>query len=111
LRRVATTERATCAANAIELALKARVSQTLNWAGFPETAGEFRRFESLKTHNLDVLLRFSGVESRILTRYFIEWSAFADWNPEVRYRVAWSNTRASALGKIRACRTLLGAIR
>ncbi|HEX8407274.1 MAG TPA: HEPN domain-containing protein, partial [Thermoanaerobaculia bacterium] len=35
---------------AVELALKARICETLNWAGFPENRHEFHNFASFRTH-------------------------------------------------------------
>jgi hypothetical protein len=71
---------------AVELALKARICKTLNWAGFPEKRSEFENYASFKTHKLDVLLSLSGQEQRIKTDHFSEWSAVASWDPEARYR-------------------------
>lgn len=71
---------------AVELALKARICRTLNWAGFPEKRSEFENLASFKTHKLDVLLSLSGQEQRIKTDNFSEWSAVATWDPEARYR-------------------------
>src|SRR5579871_2363921 len=70
---------------AVECALKERICRTLKWPGFPQTRNEFQNYQSLKTHDLDVLLSFSGVEARIRTNYLAEWSAVADWDPEARY--------------------------
>lgn len=72
---------------AVEVALKARVCRALRWASFPETDTEFRHFRSLKTHSLEVLLRFSGVESKIKSKFLAEWSAVANWDPAARYRL------------------------
>jgi hypothetical protein len=47
---------------AVELALKARICQTLKWAGFPETPAEFKGLQSVKTHDLEMLLHLSGIE-------------------------------------------------
>ena len=72
----------------MELALKARICRTLKWQEFPETTGEFqtRGLQSVKTHDLAVLLRFSGIEVRVHTRCPFEWSRVIEWNPESRYR-------------------------
>jgi HEPN domain-containing protein len=45
---------------AIELALKARICRTLRWLGFPDSDKDFKGLSSLKTHDLEVLLRFLG---------------------------------------------------
>jgi hypothetical protein len=71
---------------AIELALKARICSTLNWAGFPATRSEFENLTSFKTHRLDVLLSLSGQEERVKTHHLIDWSSVVTWNPEIRYR-------------------------
>src|SRR5271170_6256898 len=58
---------------AVELTLKARICRTLRWAGFPETAGEFRDLQSFKTHNLEILLRLAGRET-IRVRHYSDWA-------------------------------------
>lgn len=78
---------------AVELALKHRICRTLNWLEFPDNRHEFKSF---KTHKLDVLLRLSGVELRISTKYFAEWSAVSNWDPDARYRPIGQVTRANA---------------
>ncbi|MFV9691345.1 MAG: HEPN domain-containing protein, partial [Desulfobacteria bacterium] len=59
---------------AVELSLKARICKTLRWSGYPSTNNEFRDYRSFKTHDLDVLLHLSGIEQRIKTELFAEWS-------------------------------------
>ena len=71
---------------AVEVALKARICRTLRWAGFPSTGREFQPFQSFRTHSLDVLLRLSGVESKIKADFLSQWSAVAVWAPETRYK-------------------------
>ena len=72
---------------AIELALKARICETLNWPGFPQKRSEFENFASFKTHKLDVLLSLSGQEARIKAEHFSDWSSVASWDPEARYKM------------------------
>jgi hypothetical protein len=50
---------------AVEVALKARICRALKWSGFPDAAHAFKALQSLKTHDLEILLRLSGVEARI----------------------------------------------
>jgi len=71
---------------AVELALKARICRTLKWPGFPQSGREFEDFRSLRTHSLEVLLKFSGVEERVTARRAAEWSVVAEWDPEKRYQ-------------------------
>ena len=70
----------------LELALKARICKTLNWAEFPATNKEFERFRSFKVHDLEVLLKLSGYEQKIKSTLLPEWSQVNQWQPEIRYR-------------------------
>lgn len=95
---------------AAELALKARICRTLRWVGFPHTNAEFDGLQSLKTHRLDILLRLSGQAPRILRRYLRAWQKVADWNPERRYLLIGSTSRATAQEMIEAASILLRAL-
>ena len=66
----------------IEIALKHKICKTLNWSGFPSSNREFENYRSLKTHDLDVLLSFTGIETTLKVTYIVEWSAISIWNPE-----------------------------
>jgi len=91
---------------AIELALKARICQTLKWPGYPSTTGEFRDYQSFRTHDLDVLLHLTGREQKIKTNYFAEWSAVARWNPAARYQPIGTARNADAQLMISSAKTL-----
>ncbi len=69
----------------IEIALKHKICQTLNWTEFPSTNRDFEKYKSLKTHDLDVLLSFTGIETSLKATCLAEWSAVSIWNPEARY--------------------------
>ena len=73
---------------AVELALKARICETLRWSGFPETASEFGDYRSFRTHDLNVLLYLSGVRNRILVELKEDWGVVSKWYPELRYALA-----------------------
>ena len=92
---------------AIELALKARICRTLKWAGIPETTQDFKGLQSVKTHDLEVLLRFSGVEARVKAKHFAEWSAVLDWNPEKRYQATGQSTAQQAADMVTCTKRLL----
>lgn len=94
----------------VEIALKARVCRTLGWSEFPETNREFDGYQSLRTHRLDVLLRFSGVEARIKSQLMAEWSIVAKWEPEARYRRVGTATVTDAATMIQAAKKLVAAI-
>jgi len=72
--------------HAVELSLKARICRTLKWRGFPESDKDFKGLQSLKTHDLEVLLKFSGIEGRVSAKHGVEWSTAIQWNPEQRYQ-------------------------
>jgi len=95
---------------AIELALKARICQTLKWAGYPQTNVEFKDYLSFKTHDLDVLLHLTGREQGIKTRFFAEWSAVAQWNPTARYQLIGTAKEADAKLMISAAKILVTKI-
>ena len=92
---------------AIELALKARICRTLKWSGFPESAQEFKGLQSVKTHDLEVLLRFSGVEDRVRTKHVLEWSEVTRWNPERRYQAIGASTAREAAFMVKCVERLL----
>ena len=95
----------------LELALKARICRTLRWAGFPETQSEFKGMVSIKTHDLEILLKFSGIEQRIKsTKYLPFWSVVLDWDPEKRYQRTGQVTRQEANDMISSATKLLAAI-
>jgi HEPN domain-containing protein len=95
---------------AIELALKARICRTLKWTGYPATDREFKGYNSFRTHNLDVLLHLSGIEAKIKTTVFAEWSAVAQWNPESRYTPIGKATRTDASLMVTSTKTLLSKL-
>ena len=95
---------------AVELALKARICRTLRWDGFPETPQEFKGLQSVKTHDLEILLKLSGVEKRIRAKCFVEWSKVLNWDPEKRYQTAGQSTEQEANDMIASTMKLLGAL-
>jgi hypothetical protein len=92
---------------AVELALKARICDTLKWRGFPETPQEMQNYRSFIVHNLDVLLHLSGREQLIKTHHLTAWSIAAKWEPALRYQPSRQTTRQDALEMLRATATLV----
>jgi hypothetical protein len=92
---------------AVETALKARICRTLKWTGFPSTKGEFQPFQSFRTHDLNVLLKLSGIETMIVGKYVREWSTVQEWDPEMRYQSVGATGRTAALEIIGATKILL----
>lgn len=76
---------------AIELALKKRVCVTLGWIEYPDDGKGTDKYKTFKTHDLEILLHLSGVESVVKTKYLAEWSVVVSWNPEIRYSSAKQN--------------------
>ena len=95
---------------AVEVAIKGRICRTLRWSGFPDSAGEFRDLQSFRTHELDLLLRLSGIEARIRSGFPAEWSAISGWKPELRYRRPGTADRGGAEAMLQAAKVLTRAI-
>ena len=91
----------------VEIALKHRICKTLKWSGFPQSSSEFQNYQSFKTHKLNVLLRMSGVEAKVRASYFVAWSAVVAWDPEMRYNLIGSTSRAEAESLLEAAEILL----
>ena len=95
---------------AVELALKARICETLNWSGYPATNPEFRDYHSFRTHDLKVLLRLSGQESRIMQDLPDTWWAVSNWNPDLRYRIPGSASQSGAATLLERMRQVIQAL-
>ncbi|MBA7668585.1 hypothetical protein ES703_76698 [subsurface metagenome] len=95
---------------AVEMALKTRICKTLHWSAYPETRGEFRGYQSFRTHDLDVLLRLSGVEEELRREHLSDWLTMAEWDPEARYKPIGSGSEADAKSMIESARILLEAL-
>lgn len=95
---------------AVEIALKSRMCRTLRWTEFPDTAAEFRGFQSIRTHDLEILLKLSGVEGRIRTKHLPEWSLVLDWDPEKRYQTSGGFTEQKAHDIVAAATKLVSVI-
>jgi hypothetical protein len=91
----------------VEIALKARICKTLRWPGFPLTNKEFEGLSSFKVHKLDVLLHLSGIETKVKTQYFADWSMVLQWEPEARYKPVGSATRPGVVTMIQSAEILL----
>jgi hypothetical protein len=95
---------------AVELGLKSRICKTLKWSGFPSSRKEFEGYQSFRTHNLDVLLHLTGIEDRIKTKLFAEWSAVAAWDPESRYNPVGNVSPSDAHLMISSAKLLLAKL-
>jgi HEPN domain-containing protein len=95
---------------AVELALKARICDTLGWSDFPERPKEFQPYQSLKTHNLEILLTFTGQQQNVKTNHLDEWSKVAVWDPESRYKPTGTIAQPEAQLMIDSAVTLLGVL-
>ncbi len=95
----------------IELALKAKICKTLKWInGFPQTNKEFENYKCLKTHDVEVLLKFSGIQEKIKLNYRAEWSIISSWSPENRYKPLGTETRQTTENMLNAVSSLLKVI-
>jgi hypothetical protein len=91
----------------VEIALKEKICRTLNWPEFPSRGGEFQKFQSFRTHDLDVLLHLSGIEQEIKKNMLADWSNVAIWSPEARYDPVGSATVTDAELMIESAKALL----
>lgn len=97
---------------AVEIALKARICYTLKWTtGFPQTAKEFSQKASLKTHDLEALLDYTGLQHHIRSSdpggLFRDWSVVSEWGPEERYNPRGTKTSAETDSMIASTQILL----
>lgn len=92
---------------AVEIALKARICRTSKWNAYPSTASEFQKYQSFRTHDLNVLLHLSGWEAKIKSKYLVQWSAVSKWDPNRRYRVIGSTSAGDAKAMLRAAKLFL----
>ncbi|MBI5555810.1 MAG: HEPN domain-containing protein [Elusimicrobia bacterium] len=95
---------------AIELALKYRACRALRWPEYPSTKKDFEGLNSFKTHSLEMLLRLSGVEEKVKTKYASEWSFIKNWNPEMRYDPIGSTTKQQTRLLIESVKILVGIL-
>lgn len=95
---------------AVEISLKERICRTLKWEGYPSTNKEFENYKSLKTHNLDVLLQFSGVEKKVKKKFFVDWSNVSEWNPEARYKSIGSASKNDAKNMFDSTKELMNIL-
>ena len=95
----------------IEIALKYSICKILDFnIGFPENKTEFERYmkdpikkkkpelletindvRMIKIHDLNKLLFYSGKEFIIKQDFLSEWEKIIPWNPELRYRLNFTN--------------------
>src|SRR5262245_36072720 len=95
---------------AVEVSLKARICRVLNWPDFPSTGGEFQAYRSFQTHELDVLLRLSGQESRLKQNQFGLWNVVAVWKVESRYNIVGTAQQPDAAAMNQAAEQLMAAL-
>jgi hypothetical protein len=92
---------------AMEIGLKYKICKTLHWNAFPFTKSEFQNPQSFKTHNLDVLLKLSGAEDKIILNFLAEWSLVTKWEPDARYKPIGSASLQEAQLMIDATKIIL----
>lgn len=89
----------------VELALKARICKLLDIMDYPDS-GEISK--SFKIHNLDILLRLSGLEKIFNNaklnnpQLHANWSIITTWNEQYRYNPIGTNQKNNTLQVINA---------
>ena len=99
----------------IEVALKSTICDFYKLSGFPETKDEFKDLREqkgidIKIHDLDKLLRLSGMEPLIKSTYLADWSIVTQWDPKVRYRPIGSAKKVDAQNMIESAVILRGLL-
>ncbi len=93
---------------AVELSLKARICDTLDWRdGFPETNKEFEKLASFRIHDLERLLHLSGREFILKEANMADWSIVIRWNPEDRYKTIGQTAANDARAFVKSVTALL----
>jgi HEPN domain-containing protein len=97
---------------AVELMLKRKIVQQLDWDGFPENKREFEGKTSFKVHDLSMLLHLSGLEKKLQanTTLYAKWQIASAWSSENRYREIGKITQQEAKDIINATREVLNFI-
>lgn len=85
---------------AIEIGLKMRVCHVLKWDAYP-------KYQTFKTHDLDVLLNLTALEEIIKLKHTAAWSIVALWNPEARYKPIGSVQAIDAQDMLEATKEIL----
>jgi hypothetical protein len=79
----------------------------VKWGGDPQTNSEFQGLTSFKVHDLEMLLRLSGKEAVVKTKYLAEWSGVMIWKPEDRYNPIGTANEINAKIMLNSAETLL----
>jgi hypothetical protein len=97
---------------ALELILKRSIVAMLEWDGYPETEKEFKNYRSFKVHDLDVLLRLSGLEKKIQSdnTVYAKWQIAHTWNSEIRYKKIGTTSEIEAGDTLDATRVIVNFI-
>lgn len=97
---------------AVELILKRRIVKVLDWDGYPENSNEFDNYRSFKVHDLDVLLRLSGLEKKIQADdvTYARWQIARTWDSEIRYKEIGKVSELEAKDIINATRDIVNFI-
>jgi HEPN domain-containing protein len=82
----------------LECMLKRRIILLLDWGEYPNTKKDFEQRTSLRTHDLDILLSFSGLENKVKQDpvIFADWNKAKEWNSEIRYKEIGGYTKDQA---------------
>jgi HEPN domain-containing protein len=88
----------------VELALKHAITNKLNWSEFREA----KEYTSIKVHNLNVLLAFTGDEIRI--KNLPEWNIVIKWDETKRYEDPLRATNTQSQSMLNATKKIVEEI-
>lgn len=97
---------------ALELILKRKIVEVLDWDGYPDTDPEFKGLGSFKVHDLEKLLILAGLEKKMRADNDIwaKWQIASVWDSEMRYKPIGKMSDAEALVVIEATRQVINFI-
>jgi len=94
---------------AVELGLKWKMCQALNWKEYPEAGLENKLVAALKTHDLIELSVLAGVSAGIKDSesVFPHWNIISKWGSEQRYQPKDMTTEDQAMTDVEAAGAVL----
>lgn len=97
---------------ALELILKRKIVEVLDWDGYPDTDQEFKGLGSFKIHDPERLLMLSGLEKKMKAdnNIWAKWQIASVWDSEMRYKPIGKTTDADALKVLEATRQVVNFI-
>lgn len=97
---------------ALELILKRRIVEILDWDEYPDKSNKFQQYRFFLTHDLELLKKLSGLEKKIQkdNNVFARWQMASAWNSGIRYREIGKISELEATNIINATKETINFI-